>query len=59
MASAGTVAAMPGLLDPEASMKLDIPDAAAVILDILSRETRCKTISRTIQNRVLYIFSLL
>lgn len=31
---------MPGLLDSELAMKLDIPDAAAVILDILSRETR-------------------
>jgi hypothetical protein len=56
VASAGTVAAMPGLLDPETSMKLDIPDAAAVILDILSRETRCKKISWTMWEYKVWTF---
>ena len=40
MATSGISATIPGLLDYESPLMLDIPDAAAVILDILSREAR-------------------
>jgi hypothetical protein len=40
VATSGISATIPGLLDYESPLMLDIPDAAAVILDILSREAR-------------------
>ena len=49
MATSGISASLPDLLDSESPMMLDIPDAAAVILDILSREARCWKSLRAIQ----------